>query len=132
MLSCTFSKTFNNNIFNKTPQINSNHAKTSTDATHAFFFYSRQNFIDPRHLHQNLDPRHFFDPSQHFMDLHHPRRPRQNLTHANHEPMHPRYPRRPRYPRYPSRPHYLADSCKDDNLTRSTNLVSINHPTLCF
>ena len=97
-----------------------------------FFFHSRQNFIDPRHPHQNLDPRHFFDPSQHFMDLHHPRRPRQNLTHANHEPMHPRYPRRPRYPRYPSRPHYLADSCKDDNLTRSTNLVSINHPHYVF
>ena len=60
-----------------------------------FFFHSRQNFIDPRHPHQNLDPRHFFDPSQHFMDLHHPRRPRQNLTHANHEPTHPSYPRHP-------------------------------------
>ena len=67
------------------------------------FFDPSQNFMDPSHPRENVDPRHprHFYPCQNFTDSLHPCHPCQSLTHDTHKPTHPCYP---------YQPSYLADS----------------------
>ena len=140
MLSCKFSKTFNNNVFNKTlwstptpvqPQINSNSTPVQSTPRMLFFSLSPK-FYRPTPPTPKSRPTSFFWPIPTFYGPTPPTPsapkfdPRQPRTDA------PKLPTPPMHPRCPPHPHYLVDSCKDDNLTRSTNLVSINHPHYVF
>ena len=57
--------------------------------------YPCQNFMGPRHRHQNFNRRHLRHPCQSFMDIQYPRHSRKNLTHATHAPTLLRHPRHP-------------------------------------